>query len=249
MAIQVRDTATEVEGMFGPTRSFTTATGAPSIPTALEVKWVSARRELSVSWGVPNVTNGTIRSYELTYSGNAKAECGNPGNDVVVRNLTADARSFVTKETAAIVSTDAFLVCVRGHTDRPGEWAVFFEFDISIEAVTGTDGGSNGNCNGLIAVAVVAGLAVVSTVIAAAVLFIVVRHHNNQVADRHSRSSSTEDQLGGGGAGQMTTHDRNSPSRGSNDTGFDENPRLPYNSQQSTDSMSSTKNLLPNGRS
>ena len=249
MAIQVRDMVTNTDGLFGPAVVFTTVTGAPSPPTALEAKWVSSRRELSVTWGVPNVTNGTIRSYELTYSGNAKRACGNLGDKIVTQNFTSQARSFVTKEAENIIDMKSFVVCVRAHTNQPGEWARYSELDVNIEGVTGQESDSGGNCNGLIAVAVVAGLAVISTVVAAAVLFVVVRrHHSNQVTDRQSRASSSEDQLGVGGGGNMTQHERNSPSRGSNDTGFDEQQRPPFNSLQSTDSIGSTKHLLVNGR-
>ena len=250
VAIQVRDIVTEIEGVFGPAKSFVTIPGTPSRPTALEANWVSTRRELSVSWGPPNVTNGTIRSYELVYSGEGTGECNRLGNDAITITLDYKARGYITTETSAILDTKSFIVCVRGDTDTPGEWAVYRELDVDIAAVSGTTTTEEGkaNCSGLIAVAVVAGVAVVSTVIAAVVLFVVVRHHNNQVSDRQKsdgQSSSSSDQVGG-----VTRYDRSSPSRGSNDTGFEEQQtRPPLQSQDSIASTNTLKPLLSNGRS
>ena len=260
VAIQVRVTETGIIGVFGPAESFTTIPGVPSRPTALDANWVPSRQELSVSWGVPSFTNGTIRNYQLIYSGGATRDCSVLENsrDGITVTFDAKNKSFVTMETSAILETKSFIVCVRGYTDQPGEWATFLELEVSIEAITGTNEDSKGSCNGLIAVAVVAGVAVVSTVISAVVLFLVVRHHNNQVSDRHrsgdgGSSSSSSDQMGGEGGTITTRYDRSSPSRGSNDTGFDEQQhqqtRPPLQSQDSLASTNTLKPLLPNGRS
>ena len=252
VAIQVRDVVTEIEGVFGPAKNFVTIPGAPSRPTALEANWVATKRELSVSWGVPNVTNGTIRSYELVYSGEGTGECNSLGNNAITVTLDDKARSYITTETFAIVDTRAFIVCVRGNTDKPGEWAVYHKLKVDIAAVSGTmTEESEANCNGLIAVAVVAMVAVVSTVIAAVVLFVAVRHHNNQVSDRQKsdgQSLSSSDQVGG--EGTVTRHDRSSPSRTSSDTGFEEQhtTRPPLQSQDSIASTNTLKPLLSNGR-
>ena len=253
VAIQVKDRVTETEGVFGPAESFATIAGVPSPPTALEARWVTARRELSLTWGVPNVTNGTIRRYELVYSDGRTRDCDrlrDDANNAKTVTLASSARSYATMNTSAIVDNKSFFVCVRGHTDQAGEWATFFEPNVVINAVTGTT--DEENCNGLIAVAVVAGVAVVSTVIAAVILFIVVRYHNNQVADRHKsdgHSSTSSDQMGLGGSGAR--FDRNSPSRGSTDTGFDEQQqqtRPPFQTQDSIASTNTLRPLLSNGK-
>ena len=253
VAIQVIDTVTNTEGVFGPAESFSTKSGTPSAPVNLEVSWSPKQEKLSASWSVPNVRNGTIRGYEILYSGLTEAgdgeNCDDPGGSVV-RNasLQSTQRSFETTSPANIIDTGSksIFVCVRARTDQSGAWAPFIIKDVDIGAVSGTDTTTEeANCNGLIAVAVVAALAVLSTFVAAVVLCVVVRRHNNQVMDHKSSQSglSCEDRIG------SNQRHSPSPSRDSNDTGFDERPT--YQTQQSTMSSYSTgsttlKPLIPN---
>ena len=252
VAIQVRDRVTGTDGMFGPAESFSTESGTPSQPVGLEVKWTVSRLLLSVSWGVPNTKNGTIRGYELLYTGlqivDGEANtCEAPGEKAVIADsLGPTNRSFETQNTSNLVESKSIFVCVRAYTDKPGIWAPFVIKEIDVDPLTSTDEqSSESNCNGLIAVAVVAGVAVMSTILAAVVLFVVLRRSNNQVMDHKSSQSglSTDDHIG-------TNHRSPSPSRGSNDTGFDERPA--YQTQESNFSTGSTNTLRqllpPNGK-
>lgn len=241
VAIQVQDTLTNTDGVFGPAKSFTTEIGTPSAPSALEAKWIAAQQELTVSWSRPVTTNGTIRQYELLYSGSITKECDDPGDDVVtISDLEPTTRTFETNNTSYIIETKSFLVCVRAYTDRPGTWAQYLQLDVDISGLTNTNSGSESDCSGLIAVAVVAALAIVSTVVAVVILCLVVRqYNNNRIMDQKTSHSSIN--------GNGKSRDRQSPAP-STDTGFEEqqhHQRPQLNSMQSIDSNYSTASTKP----
>ena len=248
VAIRVNDTVTGTVGMFGAVTSFTTLIGTPSAPRILEISWNSVRRLLTVTWGVPETLNGTLTRYEIAYSdlGSTVEDCDKL-EGVVVRNesLPVDETEFKTTNADNIIQSESksIFVCVRAHTDKPGDWASYALKDIVVGAQGGNEEDAEQNCNGLIAVAVVAALAVLSTVAASVVLCVVIRRHNQIMRDGPNKSCEDMDSGNGG------TNNRNSPapSGQSGDTGFHDYPsiRPPLNSEVSTDSTFSHSSIRP----
>ena len=190
VAIQVTDTETGVMGTFGGVTSFTTLIGTPSEPRNLDVKWDHLDKILTATWADPFYYNGTLTQYEVLYSGSTVENCDE--QDAEVKNVIrgVDERNFSTQDTQNFVDGGSIFVCVRAYTDKPGTWASSILKDIT---VGGTDRRreEEPDCNGLIAVAVVAGLAVISTLVAGIVLCVVVRR-SNQVMDDAGKSGPEE---------------------------------------------------------
>lgn len=233
VAIQVKDTVTGTVGVFGPVKSFTTSIGTPSAPVALEASWKATRSLLTVSWLMPKTTNGTITRYEILYSGSIKEDCDKPEGEVVRNDsLLASDRSFQTMNTSNIQGKSIF-VCVRAYTNRPGAWASFIITDINTGGL-GSNTEKSSDRSGLIAVAVVATVAILSTVAATVLLCVVVSRNNNQVTDNTADQSSEEGRF---------PRKSPAPSGQSNDTGYDDRPQLHH--LISTDSTASNMTLKP----
>lgn len=195
IALRVVDMENMIEGLFGEVVSFTTNNGTPSAPRAVElVGWRPGNELLSVSWAVPMTTNGSISQYEVVYADSPKDDCEELDGEKSTVFLSSTQRNLETRDVSNIINSKSFIVCVRAYTDRtkPGSWGVVAYRD------GGTTSGlqpasSESNCNGLIAVAIVAALAVLSTVVAAVILFIVYRRRV-QVGDDTSGQSSDNGQ-------------------------------------------------------
>ena len=241
VAIRVNDTVTGTVGMFGAVTSFTTLIGTPSAPRDLKISWNSVRK-LTVTWGVPETLNGTLTQYEVTYSGFTVEDCDDPKGDVLNNSLPVNETEFTTTNTDNIIQSKSIFVCVRAYTDEPGEWASSALIEITVGAQGSNKEDAEQNCNGLIAVAVVAALAVLSTVAASVVLCVIVRRHN-QIMDGPNKSCEDMDSGNGG------TNNRNSPapSGQSGDTGFHDYPstRPSLNSEISTESTFSHSSIRP----
>lgn len=189
VALQTIDMENMIDGLFGEVVNFMTNNGTPSAPRAVElIGWEPESELLSVSWAVPMTTNGTISQYEVVYGDlDSTKDCEQPDG----RNYTmASERNF---ETRSISQIKSLIVCVRAYTDlnNPGPWETVMYGDVSPPTIGLRPPSSESNCNGLIAVAIVAALAVVSTVVAAIVLFLVFRRRI-QVSDGKSSHSSND---------------------------------------------------------
>ena len=188
---------------------------------------------MGVSWGVPEFTNGTIRGYEILYTGSVKEDCDSPEVDVV-RNTTipANQRRYQTTNTENIAESKSLLVCVRAHTDKPGQWASSITSEVDLGGLGGDEPASN--CNGLIVVAAVASLAIISAAVVATIALVLCKYKNQaKVADDRSNESNQSNQSIEAGGKQRSP----SPSRQSNDTGYQDDIQThPLNKMRSIDS-------------
>jgi hypothetical protein len=236
-AIQVTDTRTGTVGRFGCNKMFSTVPGKPSAPVVVEVSWKAEQELLVVSWGIPTVTNGTIRSYEILYAGSFREDCDKP-EGVVMRNNTipANKRSYETTNTMNIIQSKSIFVCVRAFTDEPGEWAPFSVKDINIGGLGGDEPTSN--CSALIVVAVVASLAIILATVTATVALVLWKFVGKipvKVGDDRSNESNQSQQSIEAGKQRSP-----SPSRQSTDTGYDDSQPPSLNKMRSIDSTLST---------
>ena len=179
VALQVIDTSHDIAGMFGSRKTFVTKSGIPSEPRFLQV-YLPNTTSLTVVWVAPETPNGTLKSYEVVYSGSVEnSDCDKAAEEKGIVEVAVDKPKFETRD----FEFEKFLiVCVRARTNQPGRWAFDTLTEVTIGANTGRLTGSGDECNGVIAIAVVAGLAVISCIIALIVLACVCR--SAQVMDK-----------------------------------------------------------------
>ena len=175
VAIRVRDTESNITGVFGPAQDFTMLHGISTEPRNVRAFDVSNTvvQILSVVYGIPENTNGTLTQYEILWANTSVANCDSP-TGVVQRAFQTDLESneFTTEDVGNINTSSVLLVCVRAYTQQPGKWGHYISLNFTLGAF-GTDGGTD-DCNGLIPVAVIAGVAVASSILMAILLAFVV---------------------------------------------------------------------------
>ena len=186
---------TTLTGMFGPHYEFITLPGEPSAPRNIREVYSQSLQELKVTWGSPQEPNGTLRSYEINWSNSTIGKtCLNPDGLVYSSVISdVDALEFSTSNTGNINTSKTLLVCVRAYTTFPGEWGEFFTSEFEAGALTNPAPISD--CNGLIAVAVVAGCAVIAAVFMSVLLAVVICKYGWTPCMMREKDNVSEDEF------------------------------------------------------
>ena len=177
VAIRVFDTDSNFTGYYGPAYAFQTLSGTPAAPRDVSLIYGGEGfQSLEVYWGVPGFSCGTIRMYEIQWSNSSRSNgCNNPDGRVLSFNQTdTSMKTFKTFNTGNVNVTRTILVCVRAYTSfpQPGPW----EFDFKENIISGNVDANTQQCecSGLVAVAVVAGFAVLSSILMTVILIVVI---------------------------------------------------------------------------
>ena len=241
VAVKATKLQTNTSSLYSRPFSFRTTQGTPSPPRNVVLKLtgqVGKIEDMAVTWGVPENPNGTIVSYEIHWSSSGPTfKCDKP--DVMVSVFQVFVGAEITEYKTDNVSNlnkdpdlKALLVCVRARVEGgEGEWGYYQTADVSNTgglSQPGTGGGGIETCTSLIIAAVIACLAVLSSIVLGVVLVLVICH-NGWTPCRERKEKQAKDDL----------------EKYANKHG---NPRPPYNKSLSMQSTSSTAPMLVNGR-
>ena len=210
-AIRVRDIESNVTGIFGPAGEFTTLSGVPSEPRFISASFeeIALTQTLRVVYGVPQNTNGTLTLYEILWAGSSSMDCDNPEGVMQMANQTdLEINGFNTTDVGNINSSSALLVCVRAYTQETGIWGYYLDLNFTAGRVTPNTGGADDDCNGLIVVAVVAGIAVAASIVMAILLALVIHKRWCGPGDYHYQERpklNTMQSIGSTGSASSTT--------------------------------------------
>ena len=237
VAIRVTELQTNTTGFYGRPFTFSTTAGTPSPPRYVTVSFtgqVGKIETMTVTWGVPEEPNGTIVQYEIHWSPSGpRSSCDQPDNIVQVfrDTVNAEVTEFKTNNVSNLNNQElkSLLVCVRARLSRvEGEWGFYQTVDvINVGGLTGGGGDSpTETCTNLIVVAVIACVAVLSSIILGVVLILVICY--NGWAPCGERKEKREN--------DVENYAKSKP------------VRPPYNKSMSMQSTSSTAPMLGNGR-
>ena len=172
--VQATAVISNVTGPLSQPYTFLTADGIPSRPRDVELQFTE--KVLTIQWAEPVMTNGVLTHYEvLWYRTNinncdvAYKTCGMQRKDCNFTNISSNQRNIT-----FIVDTTSFesiLVCVRAYTNAGmGEWDSYYNGTIKTGGLGNSD---EEDCNGLIIVAVIASIAVISSITMGSILAII----------------------------------------------------------------------------
>jgi len=180
VAVQVTELQTNSTGVYSRPFMFRTIAGMPSVPRNVKVglEMTSDELRLDVFWAVPETPNGILMGYDIEWSSPiVGSTCDNydPEDVVASDSVNNNVLEYMTNNTANIDTQGSILVCVRARTALDGEWADFSKNSIPAVAglLTGAGTGAE-TCTNLVVVAVIASLAVLSSIILGVVLILVV---------------------------------------------------------------------------
>ena len=172
--VQATAITNNVTGAVSHSQTFQTVEGTPSSPRGIQFQLLEKR--LTIYWAEPMKTNGNLTQYEALWS-KPDDSCDSAYKmcNVDIEDCNFDNRSSNQLNITFDVDADApetVFVCVRAYTDAgAGEWG----FIINNIPKTGALGAaSDGECDGLITVAVVASFAVISSIVMGIILAVVI---------------------------------------------------------------------------
>ncbi len=182
VSIRTTELDTNVTGVYGNTFQFKTLPGIPSEPRALRpvINMNDGTMEMTVVWGIPENPNGNLTQYEIRWSP-SNTLCSNVGIEDQQFSDFVDGSLVTEYKTSNLSNLDlenrrALLVCVRAYIDtQEGEWARFFtDSGVSLGLTDANTATSTDVCTNLIVVAVIASLAVLSTIVLGLILVLVI---------------------------------------------------------------------------
>jgi hypothetical protein len=173
--VQATAVVSNVTGPLSRPYTFLTLEGIPSRPRDVQLQ--VAEKVLTILWAEPVMTNGVLTHYEgLWYAtnindcDNAYKRCALQRKDCEFTNSSSDQRNK-TFEDVNTVSFESILVCVRAYTNAGmGEWGSYYNGTIKTGSLQSSD---EDDCNGLIIVAVIASIAVISSITMGSILAII----------------------------------------------------------------------------
>ena len=172
--VQATAIANNVTGPLSRPYTFQTAEGTPSRPR--DVQLDLTEKMFTVRWAEPIMTNGLLTRYEVLWYRTNINDCDNVYKSCNMNskdcNLT-DTSSDQHNATFSVDTTlfESILVCVRAYTNAGmGEWGSYYNGTIKTAALTVND---EQDCNGLIVVAVIASVAVFSSITMGIILTVV----------------------------------------------------------------------------
>lgn len=198
--VRATDIVNNVMGQFSRPYTFQTADGIPSSPHDVRFEFKtnsdkSAEVTLTILWEEPTTTNGNLIMYEILWSNTNINNCDEAymlcnqdirGVHGCVNTSNLNDRVYNTVESAAFF--ESILVCVRAYTSSgKSEWESKYNGQVIIGALS-TPVSERDDCNGLIAVAVIASFAVVSSIVMGIILAVVICKTRDSLCDYFGRS-------------------------------------------------------------
>ena len=173
--VQATAVTSNVTGPISRPYTFLTLEGIPSRPRDVQLQLAIAEKKLTVQWAEPVMTNGVLTYYEVLWYATNMNNCDDAykmcasSKECNVTNSTSNQRNeMFSVDTASFKS---ILVCVRAYTNAGmGEWGSYYNGTIKTGALQSSD---EEDCNGLIIVAVIASIAVVSSITMGSILAII----------------------------------------------------------------------------
>lgn len=176
-AIRVRDTESNITGVFGPAGEFTMLSGIPTEPRFVTASFENTNliQQLIVVYSVPQNTNGTLTLYEIRWASSSRADCDNIPLEIMrsANQTNLAMNEYRTTDVGNINTSTVLLVCVRAYTQEAGLWGHFIDLNFTTGEFGQNPDGTD-DCNGLIAVAVIAGVAIASSIVMTILLAFVV---------------------------------------------------------------------------
>ena len=243
VAVRATELQTNTTSLYSRPFSFRTTQGTPSPPRNVVLRLsgqVGKIEEMTVTWGVPETPNGTIDFYEIHWSSSGpNFKCDIPDNTISVfrGSVNAEMTEYKTTNVSNLNENypelESLLVCVRAVTKAggQGEWGLYRTAKVGdTGGLTGTGGEGGGieTCTNLIVAAVIASLAVLSSIILGVILVLVICH-NGWTPCRERKERQEKNDL----EKYANKH---------------ANVKPPYNKSLSMQSTSSTAPMLVNGR-
>ena len=187
VVVQAIEPMFNIRGGFSQAFPLTTLPGAPSAPRSIVTRYTVTNTMdknyfISVYWATPAIQNGVIVMYEVLWASFDAADKPNCNQlqdtrSVNVTNVTALEYTASNPTNIKSSAVKNIMVCVRAFTTRePGEWGsgTVNEEQFTLPSSSGLTDPMGGDCNNLIIVAVIAGLAVLSSVIVGIALAVVI---------------------------------------------------------------------------
>ncbi len=232
VAIRVTELTTNTTGVYGIPYIFNTISGIPSAPRSLKPiinVIVGGAMEMTINWGSPENPNGKITRYEIQWSPSpANTDCSDPTIKSALRVFVDG--SMTEYKTSNLSNLDlanskTVLLCVRALTStQAGIWARFYTTEGAALGLQNGNGGDVDTCSNLIIVAVIASLAVLTSIILG-VVFVLVICYNGWTPLKEYKDKREEDKV----------------------EDFSKNKKPPYNKTFSIQSTSSQAPMLRNG--
>ena len=171
--VQATAVVSNVTGPLSRPYTFLTAEGVPSRPRDVQLQL--AEKMLTIQWAEPVMTNGVLTHYEvLWYRTNinncdtAYKMCDMERKYCNFTNTTSNQQTTFNVDTTFF---DSILVCVRAYTNAGmGEWGSYYNGTVKTGGLATSD---EQGCNGLIIVAVIASIAVISSITMGSILAII----------------------------------------------------------------------------
>lgn len=207
VVVKATERVFSISGAYSRAFTLTTLPGAPSAPRNIVVQYQqqgnvisdTTTSTLSVWWATPRTPNGPIVAYEILWAGYmSKTDCDQPEGTPMRINATDPALLQETISNTGNIDVNEFkniMVCVRAFTSREaGEWGLGnYSINTITPPKTGGLEGSEGDCRGLIAVAVVAGFAILSSVFMGIVLAVVICKNEWSLCSKEKKKDLVED--------------------------------------------------------
>ena len=171
--VQATAVISNVTGPISRPYTFLTLEGIPSKPRDVQLQL--AEKELTIQWAEPVMTNGVLTYYEVLWYATNVNNCDDAyemcasQNECKATNSSSNQRNEMFLVDTA--SFDSILVCVRAYTNAGmGEWGSYYNGTVKTGALQSSD---EEDCNGLIIVAVIASIAVISSITMGSILAII----------------------------------------------------------------------------
>ncbi len=232
VAIRVTELTTNTTGVYGVPFVFNTISGVPTEPRSLKPiinTNVAGVMEMTINWGPPEEPNGKLTQYEIHWSPSpANTVCSDPNIKSAIRVFVDS--SMTQYKTSNLSNLDledskTVLVCVRALTSmQAGAWATFFTTEGATLGLQNGNGGNIETCSNLIIVAVIASLAVLTSIILG-VVFVLVICYNGWTPLKEYKDKREENRV----------------------EDFSKDKKPPYNKTFSMQSTSSQAPMLRNG--
>ncbi len=186
LAIRVTELSTNTTGVYGHAFQFNTTDGVPSIPRGLKplvtVGSTTNAIELMVLWAVPEALNGKLSQYEIRWSPSPPTiQCSDSNVDMQKTGFVdATITEFKTSDVSNLdfENSKTVLVCVRASTSTTqGAWARFYTSDGTALGFTDANTSTAGTCTNLVVVAVIASLAILSTIVLGCILVLIIGYN------------------------------------------------------------------------
>lgn len=169
--VQATAVTSNVTGPISRPYTFLTLEGIPSRPRDVQLQL--AEKKLTVHWAEPVMTNGVLTYYEVLWYATNVNNCDDAYRICASLNECNVTNSTQRNETFSVDTSffKSILICVRAYTNAGmGEWGSYYNGTIKTGALQSND---EEDCNGLIIVAVIASIAIISSITMGSILAII----------------------------------------------------------------------------